>query len=94
MNLDQRLDLIERRQAEMQGAVCFLLALEGANCAGRYKPGALIELKERVVSNLLGSSLRGDAVEGSEAALAVVLGTLALVDSAIRNRAADGVGGA
>lgn len=79
MDTQQRIDLLERQLAEMQGMVAVLLAMESARCIDECRPMQLVELRERVVSVLLASPLREDAVAGAEAAVEVFLGAIRLV---------------
>jgi hypothetical protein len=89
-NALQRLEVLERQLAETQGAVAILLAMAAASCVvGRCRPETLIELRERVVSALLASPLRTEAVDGAEAAVATFLRSISLA-KATRAAAAAG----
>jgi len=62
----------------MQGIVAVLLAMESARCIDHCRPAQLVELRERIVSTLLASQLRAEAVEGAEAAVETFLGAIRL----------------
>ena len=50
MDLEQRVEQIERNLTEIQGTVAFLLAIEAYGCLVRRDGlGAILELRERVV---------------------------------------------
>ncbi len=78
----QMIELIGRQLAEVQGAVAILLAMQAASCVNRCSPAELVELRERVVSALLASPLRAEAVDGAEAAVDTFLGTIEIVRAA------------
>jgi hypothetical protein len=82
MGFEERIERIEIQLAEMQGAVAVLLAMEGSTCIGRDKPEKLVELRERIVSTLLASNLRAEAVDGAEAAVASFLVSIKLAQDA------------
>lgn len=78
MDDQQRIDSLERQCAEMQGIVAVLLAMESARCINQCRPAQLVELRERIVSTLLASQLRAEAVDGAETAVEAFLGAIRL----------------
>lgn len=78
MSAEQRIALLENHLAEMQGVVAVLLAVQSAMCIDRFRPESLLELKERIVSSLLSSSLPSGAIGGAESAVAAFLGAIKL----------------